>query len=85
MVEQGTKKMDPLELILDEVRQTRIELREHIKDETAQFGQIKEDIHAIETTQALTKQRGNIVNAGIASIVAGVISVFVVIFGKNWS
>jgi len=76
--------MDILEVILAEVQHARKEqgeirkdLKEHIRDENVRYGELKDEMHVINTESQLMKQKGNIVNGGIASLVATVVAGFV--------
>ena len=60
-----------LKVILQEVQQTRKELREHIKENQKDFDDLKEKFHATQTDSALTKQRVTLMAAGIAVAVSG--------------
>ena len=58
-----------LKVILEEVQQTRKELREHIADENKVFDSLRQTIHENEVSHALTRQR--------LGVLVGVIAVFV--------
>ena len=82
--------MDKLDLIYDAVIQhgetakdIRRELRDHIKDEDEKFAAVQGDIHYLKKESALTKQRVGLFSAGIAAVVAGILSFFANWFGAR--
>ena len=89
--------MDLLEVISAEVKHVRREqmdlrkeaanarkdLREHIKEETAQFTEFQKEMHCMNKELALTKQWGRILNGGIATITAGIVSWIVIVFSGH--
>ena len=75
--------MDDLQqVILDEVRATRSELRAHIVDEEAKFAHVRKDIIDLKTDVALQKQRAGIINGALAAIISALTAWFVSVFGK---
>ena len=60
-----------LKVILEEVQQTRRELREHIAEERIEFDRIKEKLYEHDTNVALTKQKVTLISAAIALAVSG--------------
>jgi hypothetical protein len=79
----GASPLDDLQqVILDEVRLTRGELKAHIKDEDQKFKEVQRDITDLKTTAALQKQRANQINAFIAMITSAITAFLVSKFGR---
>jgi len=70
-------------VILDEVRATRRELREHIQDEDGKFNEVRRDIIELKTNAALMRQHANVINAIIATITSAIVAWFVSVFGQR--
>ena len=70
-----------LRVILEELKELRKELREHIADEAVEFEKIKETLHRHTIDQALTRQRLNLTTTGIAVVVSGAFTYFLNVVG----
>ena len=76
--------MDDLQaVILEEVRATRRELREHIQDENLKFEKVNADISLLKEKVALQQQHSRYINSIIATIVSAVTAWLVSIFGQR--
>ena len=76
--------MDDLQsVILDEVRATRRELREHITDENIKFEKVNSDISLLKERVALQQQHSRFINSIIATIVSAVTAWFVSVFSSR--
>lgn len=75
--------MDIQQLILDEIKGTRAELKDHIKDEDEKFDKVRSDINDLKKEAALTNQRSKFINGAIATIVAGIVTWFANMFGAR--
>lgn len=76
-----SQREEMLRVILEELKELRVELRQHITDETIEFEKIKETLHRHTIDQALTRQRLNLTTTGIAIAVSGVFTYFLNVVG----
>ena len=81
---------DDSKLILAIVERTEKALGDHIEVEERRLARINdklddhaEDISALEKSVALTQQRNGYINAGIAMLVAAIVSWFANLFGAR--
>lgn len=63
-----------LRLLLEEVRAVRADLREHIHEESEEFRAIRTDISSLKEQVAVNKMRLSAITAGIAAVVATIVS-----------
>ena len=69
-------KMDTTQMIYEQVKLLRDDLRDHIKDEKDERKELTVKIDGLITGRLLTKQRDGYISAGISAVVAGVMWVF---------
>ena len=76
--------MDDLQqVILDEVRGVRRELRENITDQNIKFEKVNSDISLLKEKVALQQQHSRFINSIIATIVSAITAWFVSVFGSR--
>jgi hypothetical protein len=73
--------MEILDVILQEVRLVRKDLSDHIREEDKTQNEIRQDVHALRTQVALSKQQSNAIVTGISLFVSSLVAWFVAHFG----
>ena len=73
--------MEITEIILQEVRQVRSDLNEHVQGTADRQNTLYRELHDLRTQTALNKQQGNALIAFISTVISGAVAWMVTYLG----